>query len=71
MVNEIRTIYPCGINKGFGLKFCVGSWVWQETPEDQRIHQLKHSEYNNKDENNSLNTLNDKIIKLHLKILDK
>ena len=34
MVNEIRTIYTCGLHNGFGSKFCVGSWVQQETPEE-------------------------------------
>ena len=40
--------------------------------EGQRTHQSKHCEYNNKDEDNSLNTLNDKnhLIKIHLGNLD-
>ena len=60
MVNGIRTIYCCGLDKGFSSKFCVGSQVWQETSkEGQRMHQPKHCEYENKDEDNSLNTLND------------
>ena len=59
-VNRIRKIYPLGLNKDFGSKFHVGSQVRHETPEEsQRTHQLKHCEYNNKDEDNSLNTLND------------
>ena len=33
MVNGIRIIYLRGFNKGFGLKFCVGSRIWHETPE--------------------------------------
>ena len=37
-LNGIRTIYHCGLNKGFGLKFKAGSWVWQETPEDGSMH---------------------------------
>ena len=61
MANGIRTINPCGLNKGFVSKFFVDSRVWQETPEEGwRIHRLKHCEYNNKDEDNSLNTVNDK-----------
>ena len=45
--------YAYGLNKRLNSKFC-------ETPEEgQRTHWLKR-EYNNKDENNSLNTLNDK-----------
>ena len=34
MVNRIRTIYSHRLNKGFGSKFCEGSQVWQDTPED-------------------------------------
>ena len=51
--------------KGHGLKFCVGSRVWQETVEGQRRYQPKH-EYNNKDEDNNLKTRMIKIIELHL-----
>ena len=61
LVNGIRKIYPNGLNKGFTLKFHADSWVWQETPEEgERPHWLKCCEYNNKDEDNSLNTRNDK-----------
>ena len=61
MVNGIRTIYPYRLIKEFGSKFHVGSWVQHETPEDSwRTHQLKHCEYNNKDEDNRQNMLNDK-----------
>ena len=61
MVNGIKTIYPQGLNNGFGSKFSIGSQVWQEVPEESwRIYQLKQCEYNNKDEDNSPNTLNDK-----------
>ena len=43
MVNRIRTIYPPGLDKGFSSRFCVGSQVQYETPEEgQRIYQLKH-----------------------------
>ena len=34
MVNEIKTVYPHGLNKGFSLKFCVGSQVQHETPKE-------------------------------------
>ena len=34
MVNRIRSVYPHGLDKGFCSKFHVGSWVWQETPEE-------------------------------------
>ena len=61
MVNEIRTLYSCGLNKGFNSKFSVGFRVWQETPEESwRTHQLKRCKYSNKDEDNSQNFLNDK-----------
>ena len=61
MVNAIRTIYSSGLKKEFNLRFCVGSWVQHETPEESwRIHQPKYCEYNNKDEDYSPNTLNDK-----------
>ena len=44
-------------------KFHVGSWVEHVTPEEGRnTHQPKHYEDNNKDEDNSCNTLNDKKI---------
>ena len=56
MVNRIRTVYLHWLHKGFSSKFCEGSQVQQETL-DQREHQLKHCVYNNKDEDNSLNTL--------------
>ena len=31
MVTEIRTIYSCGLNKGFGSKFYMGFRVRHET----------------------------------------
>ena len=56
MVNAIETIYSHELDKDFRLRFCVNSWIQQETPEeDWKTHQLKHYEYNNKDEDNSLN----------------
>ena len=41
MVNKIKTIYLCGLNKSLILKFPVGSWVWKEKPEKAKecIHQ--------------------------------
>ena len=49
------------LNKGRGSKFRVGSRVRQVTPEEgRRTHQPKRCEYNNKDEDNSQKTLNDK-----------
>ena len=61
MVNRIRTIYLDGLDKRFGSKFCVGSQVQHETLEEGwRMNWPKRCEYNNKDEDNSQNTLNDK-----------
>ena len=41
--------------------FHVGSRVWHEKPkENWKMHRPKCCEYNNKDEDNSPNTLNDK-----------
>ena len=60
MANGIRTGDPHGFNKGRCPKFHVGSWV-QRTPEEgQRTYWPKHCGNNNKDEDNSLKTLNDK-----------
>ena len=60
MVNGIRAIDLHG-NPQHGSMFHEGSWVWQDTHEEgQRTHQQKLCEYNNKDEKNSLKTLNDK-----------
>ena len=61
MVNGIRTSDPRGLNEGRASKFYVGSRVQQETSEkSQRTYRLKCCEYNNKDEDNSPKTLNDK-----------
>ena len=47
---ESEQAIPCGLNEGHVSKFCVGSQVQQEIPEEsQRTHQPKR-EYNNKDE---------------------
>ena len=44
-----------------GLKFCIDSRVQQETPEEGlKTYQLKHCVYNDKDEDNSIKTLNNK-----------
>ena len=54
MVNGIGASKPRGLNKEHGLKFCVGSQVRQETPEEGwRTYWPKHCEYNNKDGDNS------------------
>ena len=61
MVDGIRASDPCELNEGCDFEFHVGFWVWQETPEEGRMTRWpKHCEYNNKDEDNSRKTLNDK-----------
>ena len=61
MVNGIRTVYRCGLNKTFGSKFCLGSQVQHEASEEGwRKHWQKHCECDNKDKENNPNTLNDK-----------
>ena len=61
MANGIRTGDPRGFDKGRSSKFREGSQV-RQTPEDgQRTYRPKRSGNNNKDEDNSPKTLNDKI----------
>ena len=60
MANGIRKGNPWGFNKGCSLKFCEVSRVQQTPEEGRRTYQLKHWGNNNKDEDNSLKTLNDK-----------
>ena len=60
MVNGIRTGNPCGFNKGHSSKFHVGSQVQQTPEEGRRTYWLKCCGNNNKDEDNSPKTLNDK-----------
>ena len=60
MVNGIRTSGPRGFNKGHSLKFHVGSGVQQTPEKGWRTYQPKHCGNNNKDEDNSPKTLNDK-----------
>ena len=59
MAYGIRTGNPHGFNKGRSLKFHEGSRVQQTPEEGWRTDQLKHCGNNNKDEDNSLKTLND------------
>ena len=62
MFNGIRASDPRGLNKGRGPKFRVGYRVRQETPEEDReTYRPIRCEYNNKDEDNSSKTLNEKI----------
>ena len=60
MANRIRIGDPHGFNKGHSLKSRVGSRVRQTPEEDRWTYQLKRCRNNNKDEDNSLKTLNDK-----------
>ena len=60
MVNGTRASDPCGLHKGHGSKFCVGSRVQLVTPEEGLwTYRLKHCEYKIKDEDNSPKTLHD------------
>ena len=60
MANRIRTDNPGGFNKGHSSKFREGSRVQQIPEEGWRIYRPKRCENNNKDEDNSPKTLNDK-----------
>ena len=60
MANGIRTGDPRGFNKGRSSKFRVGSRVRQAPEEDRRTYRPKCCGNNNKDEENSPKTLNDK-----------
>ena len=60
MANGIRTGDPRGFNKGRSLKFFEGSRVWQTPEEGRWTYRPKRCGNNNKDEDNSLKTLNDK-----------
>ena len=58
---ELERSTSGGLNKGFSLKFYVGSQVWHGTFEKgRRIYQPKRCEYNNEDEDKSQNILSDK-----------
>ena len=68
MANRIRTGDPRGFNKGRSLKLREGSRV--QTPEEgRRIYWPKHCENNNKNEDNSRKTLNDKDFRQFLNCL--
>ena len=60
MANELRTGDFRGFNKGRSSKFRVGSRVRQAPEEGRRTYRPKCCGNNNKDEDNSLKTLNDK-----------
>ena len=60
MANGTRTGDPHGFSKGRGLKFCEGSRVRQTPEEGWRTYWTKFCGNNNKYEDNSPKTLNDK-----------
>ena len=60
MANGIRTGEPRGFNKGRSSKFHEGSRARQTPEEGQRTYRPKPCGNNNKDEDNSPKTLNDK-----------
>ena len=62
MAYGIRTGNSRGFNKRRSSKFHEGSRVRQTPEEGQKTYQLKRCRNNNKDEDDSLKTLNDKII---------
>ena len=60
MANGIRTGDPRGFKEGHSSKFREGSWVQQKPEEGWRTYLRKRCGNNNKDEDNSPKTLNDK-----------
>ena len=60
MADGIRTGDPCGFNKGRSSIFREGSRVRQTPKEDRKTYRPKRCGNNNKDEDNSPKTLNDK-----------
>ena len=60
MANGIRTGDLRGFNKGCSSKFHDGSRVRHTPEEGRRTYRPKRYRNNNKDEDNSPNTLNDK-----------
>ena len=60
MADEIRTGDPCGLNKGLSSKFRDGSRVRQTPEQGRRTYRPKRCGNNNKDEDNSPKSLNDK-----------
>ena len=60
MANGIRTGDPRGFNKGRSSKFDEGSRVRQTPEVGRRTYRPKRCGNNNKDEDNSPKTLNDK-----------
>ncbi len=60
MANGIRTGKPREFNKGRSSKFCEGSRVRQTPEEGRTTYRPKSCGNNNKDEDSSPKTLNDK-----------
>ena len=60
MANGIRTGDLRGFNKGRSSNFREGSWVRQTPEEGRKTYRPKSYGNNNKDEDNSPKTLNDK-----------
>ena len=60
MLNGIKAIDSCGLNNGRGSKFRVDIRVREKNLTKAGGYRLKRCEYNNKDENYSPKTLNDK-----------
>ena len=60
MANGIRTGDTRGVNKGRNSKFHVGSQVWQTPEEGRSTYRPKRCGNNNKDEEKSPKTLNEK-----------
>ena len=60
MANGIKAGDPCGFNKGRSLKIREGSRVRQTPEEGRGTYRPKSCGNNNKDEDNSPKTLNDK-----------
>ena len=70
MVNGIRTSDPPGFNKERNSKFREGSRIRQTPEEGRRTYWPKHCGNNNKDEDNSPKTLNDKKQVICLKVFN-
>ena len=64
MANRFRTSDPRGFKEGRSSKFREGSRVWQTPEEGRRIYRPKSSGNNNKDEDSSPKTFNDKNLPL-------
>ena len=60
MANGTRTGDPCGFNKGHSSKFRKGCQVQQTPEEGRRTYRPKCCGNNDKDEDKSPKTLNDK-----------